>query len=49
MKNFDVYNIPEKVEKNIKKKIASNPDYVPDIVKKKSVAAMAICIIIQIY
>lgn len=43
MKDFDVFNIPEKVEKNIKKKINSNPDFQPNILESKSKAAKAIC------
>lgn len=43
MKEYDVFNMKEKVEINIKKKIASNPDFIPSVVEKKSSAAKAIC------
>ncbi len=40
---MDVYNIKEFTERNIKKKIAENADFVPARVEKVSVAARAIC------
>lgn len=43
MKNLDVYGIKEKTEVTIKKKLKSNPDFVPSKVEKVSVAAKAIC------
>lgn len=33
MKNYDVYNMKEKTEIAIKKKIASNPEFTPANVK----------------
>ena len=43
MKNFDVYNIKEKTEQIIKKKISGNNEFNPAEVKKKSESAQAIC------
>lgn len=43
MKNLDVYNIKDKTEIIIKKKLKGNPDFIPEKVAKVSVAAKAIC------
>jgi dynein heavy chain len=43
MKGLDVNSIKPKVEINIKRKLADNPDFVPTKVEKVSVAAKAIC------
>lgn len=44
MKEYDVFNLKESVEKKVKKKIAGNPEFVPEIVEKKSLAAKSICL-----
>ena len=43
LKNLDVYNIPSKVEENIKKKIKANPNFRPNEIKTINFAAKSLC------
>ena len=43
LKNYDASSIPEKVEKEIKKKLASNPDFNPTKMASISSAGKVFC------
>ncbi len=43
MKGLDVYNIPPNTQSSVKKKIKSNPDFTPTIIKGINFAAKSMC------